>query len=163
MSPLLSLKTTVEFPVIWDAMSLTQRHCDVIYLCNTVISVLLKAVMNKLVHICPSVFKFCVRCNWLWCFGNTAIQSQSPHKTPLILCLTVFFVVSLSKLLKQQSCCWCWKTSSCVISYIFSFKFKVQTQILKFLGDINNDYNQVNILLRWYVLLSSLLWRSTRT
>ena len=24
-------KTTLEFPVIWDAMSFTQRHCDVIF------------------------------------------------------------------------------------------------------------------------------------
>ena len=57
MSPLLSLKTTIEFPVIWDAMSLTKRHYDVISLRSTVISVLLKAVMNKLVHISPSGFK----------------------------------------------------------------------------------------------------------
>ena len=76
----------------------------------------------------------CVRCNWLWCFGNTEIQSavDSPHKRPLILCLGVLFGVSLSKLLKQQSICWCWKTSSCVISYIFSLKSKVYPEILKF-------------------------------
>ena len=32
-----------------------------------------------------------VRCNWLWCFGNTAIQSavDFPHKRPLILHLDV--------------------------------------------------------------------------
>ena len=69
----------------------------------------------------------CVRCNWLWCFDNTAIQwgMDSPHKRLLILRLHVFFVVSLSKLLKQQSSSWCLKTSSCVILYIFSLKFKV--------------------------------------
>ena len=34
----------------------------------------------------------CVRCNWLWCFGNTGIQSavDSPHKISLILCLETF-------------------------------------------------------------------------
>ena len=47
-------KNTSSF---WDAMPLTYHHYDVIYLCSTVISVFLKAVMNKLVHICPSVFK----------------------------------------------------------------------------------------------------------
>ena len=89
--------------------------------------------------------KFRVRCNWLWCFGDAAIQSQSPQKRPLILCLYVFFVVGLNKLLKPQSSCWCWKTSSCVILYIFSFKFKVHTQILKFLRQINHDYNLIKI------------------
>ena len=76
----------------------------------------------------------CVRCNRLGYFGNTAIQSavDSPHKRPLILCLDVFFVVSLSKLSKQQSICWCSITSSRVIFYIFSLKFKFQPQILKF-------------------------------
>ena len=70
----------------------------------------------------------CVRCNWLWCFGNTAIQLavDSPHKKPLNQCLDVFFVVSLSKLLKQQSICWCWKTS-CFISYIIVFFIKIQS------------------------------------
>ena len=33
------------------------KSCDAIYSRSTVISVLLKAVMNKLVHICPSLFK----------------------------------------------------------------------------------------------------------
>ena len=49
--------------------------------------------------------KNCVQCNWLWCFGNTVIQSavDSPHKKPLILRLDVFYVVSLSKRFKQQS------------------------------------------------------------
>ena len=98
----------------------------------------------------------CVRCNWVWCFGNTAIQLQSPHKRPLILRLDVFFVVSLSKLLKRQSSCWCWITSWCVISFIFSFKYKLHTQILKFLREINHDYNLINVSLRWYVLSSSL-------
>ena len=62
------------------------------------------------------------RCNWLWCFGNTAIQSavDSHHEGPLILCLDVLFVVNLSTLLKQRSICWYWKTASCVISYILS-------------------------------------------
>ena len=50
-------KTTAEFPVIWDNMSLAQQHCDVIYLRNIAISILLKAIMNKLVHICPSALK----------------------------------------------------------------------------------------------------------
>ena len=88
----------------------------------------------------------CVRCNWLWCFGNTAIQSavDSPHKRPLILCLGVFSVVSLSKLLKQQSICWCWKTLPWAILYIFSLKFTVYPQILKFLSEINCDNNLIN-------------------
>ena len=94
--------------------------------------------------------QICVRCNWLWCFGNTAIRLavDSPHKRPLILCLVVFFVVSLSTLLKQQSICWFWKTASSVISYIFSLRFKVHPQILKFLREINN---LINFSLRRYV------------
>ena len=60
---------------------------------------------------------------------------DSPHKRPLILRLGVFFVVNLNKFLKHQSSCWCLKTSSCVISYIFSLKFKIHPQILKFLRE----------------------------
>ena len=52
-----SLKQQSSFRWFGDAMSLTQRHCDVIYFCKTVISVLMKAVMNELIHICPFVFK----------------------------------------------------------------------------------------------------------
>ena len=106
----------------------------------------------------------CVRCNWLWCFGNTAIQSavDSPHKRPLILCPGVFFAVCLSKLLKQQSSCRCWETS-CVtcISYIFPSKFKVHPQVLKFIKEINHDHNLINFALWRYVLSSSLLGRSS--
>ena len=64
-----------------------------------------------------------------WQHSNP-ISGGSHHKRPLNLCLDVFFVVSLNKLLKQQSICWSWKTSSCVISYIFSLKFKVHPHIL---------------------------------
>ena len=72
----------------------------------------------------------------------------------MILRLDVSFLVWLSKLFKQESSCWCCKTSSCVISYIFSFKFKVHTQILKFLREINHDYNLIIFSLRWHVLSS---------
>ena len=84
---------------------------------------------------------------------------DSPHKRPLILCLKVFFVVSLSKLLKQQSICWCWKTSSCVILNIFSLRFKVLQQILKFLREINYDNNLINFSLRRYVLSSGKIFQ----
>ena len=54
-------------------------------------------------------------------FGNTAIQSaaDSPHKRPINLCLDVFFVVSLNKLLKQQSICWCWKKNHVLFRIYF--------------------------------------------
>ena len=102
--------------------------------------------MNELVHKLVSIcIQNCVRCNWLWCFGNTEIQSpvDSPHKRPLIMCLAVFFVVNLSTLLKQQSICWCWKTASCISSNIFSLKFKIHLKILKFLREINHDNNLI--------------------
>ena len=76
--------------------------------------------INELVHICPFIFKILCK-----------IQS-----------------VSLSRLLKQQSSCQCCKTSSCDTSYIFLFKFKVHTEILKFIREINHDYNFKHISLR---------------
>ena len=102
------------------------------------------------------VHQNCVRCNRLWCFGNTEIQSvvDSPHKRPLNLCLDVFFVVSLSKLLKQQSICWCWKTSSCVISNMFSLKFKVRPQSsTTFLREISYDNN----LIKFFATIESFI------
>ena len=70
----------------------------------------------------------CVRCNWLWCFGNPAMQSamDSPHKRPLILHLDVCFV-------------WAnlWNNSRVAavekraVSYIYFIMIQVYTQILK--------------------------------
>ena len=103
-------------------MPLTYHHYDVIYLCSIVISVFLKAVMNKLVHICPSVFKILCKMQLAVMFGKTAIQSQSPHKRPLILRLDVFFVVSLNKLLKQQLSCW--------FGFIIKFAGKIFQEVI---------------------------------
>ena len=55
----------------------------------------------------------CVRGNWLWCFGNTAIRSVDfPHKRPLILHLDVSLLLAWANL---------WNNSRVagVISYIF--------------------------------------------
>ena len=82
-------------------MSLRLCHCDVKYVRSNIVSVLLKAVMDTLIHICTSVFKvLCKMQLAVIFFCNTAIQSQSPHKRPLILRMDVLFVVSLNKLLK---------------------------------------------------------------
>ena len=100
----------------------------------------------------------CVRCNWLWCFGNPAMQSamDSPHKRPLILHLDVCFVVSLSKFMKQQSSCWCWKT--CYFVYIFYHNSSLHTN-----SKINHDYNLIIFSLQQYISSSTLLIRSFRT
>ena len=44
--------------------------------------------------------------------------------------------------------------TSCVILYIFSFKFEVHTLILKYLREMNHDCNVIKISLRWYILSS---------
>ena len=59
--------------------------------------IMMKMIISSYLSLC---IQNCVRCNWLWYFGNTAIQSavDSPHKRPLILPLDIFFVVTLNKL-----------------------------------------------------------------
>ena len=45
-----------------------------------------------------------LRCNWLWWFGDTSVQSpvDSPHEGPVNPSFDAFFAVILNKLLKQE-------------------------------------------------------------
>ena len=57
LNKLLKLKTTVELPLIWNTMMLMWRHCDEIYLCHIIMSLLFKAtVKQKQKHMAWGVF-----------------------------------------------------------------------------------------------------------
>ena len=75
--------------------NVTSLWCDIFIMphCHICIVKSRYEYISSYMSIC---IKKCVRCNWLWCFGNTAIQSTvvSPHKWPVILRLDAFFVVS---------------------------------------------------------------------
>ena len=102
----------------------------------------------------------CVRCNWLWCFGNTAIQPalDSPHKRPLSLRLNIFFVVSMANIWNYNRIAGVEKIIMCYFVYIF-IKIQSSPTNSNFLREINHDYNLMNFSLRLYVLSSSLLGR----
>ena len=160
MSPLLSLKQQSSFR--WFETPCPSRNVTVTWYIYAIPSYLYCCKQLWInwfiyVHLYSKLCKMQLAVMF-WQHSNP-ISGVSPHKRPLNLCL---FVDSLSKLLKQQSIRWCWKTS-CGISYIFSLKFKVHPQILQFPREINYDNNLINFSLRSYVLSSSLLGRSSRT